>query len=724
MQINKAIQQQYEEIKTSLKELGFEQEDIKKVTKAMNYAIHHHEGQMRSSGDPYVTHPMHVCQILMSWGLDIDSFIAGLLHDVVEDTQVTLDDIRNHFGENVMKLVDAVTKVKSYSAENRDRLENTHNLNSNQEDQNIETIMKVFLGMSKDIRVILIKLADRLHNMRTIEFRKKEKQIKKAIETREVYANIAARLGMYEVKTELNNICLKILEPNEYKLAEQQISDNLAKYQEVYNEAIFLLESTLEANHIEAKVTSRIKSIYSYHEKLKNNENTNDLFAVRIVVDQVLDCYLALGIVHTNFYNIDNTFKDFISKPKINLYQSLHTVVNFKGLTFEIQIRTKDMDHVANYGIASHWKYKENHHEFDINLEQLSTIIQNCSKQTTNKESLGLIRKIAKQKFVHVHDLNTDDWKKIPENTKLIDYAYTIDKQNFEYIEDFLVNGNPEKMFYIIQPGDRIKIGYSSNKTINKQWEYISNDAIVKKHIHDTLIKLNSYNEKIVNEFIDEVSRNSDGQIGRDYVLDFIQKQFKINTINDFFECMSIINIQRSELLKLFAQKSSEKRALTQRIQQQSWKWIMHRSLFEANEIAMFESINITDCCSKIPPLEVVGILNGRSLNVHRFNCPRINPNKDKMVVLKWSKEKIKRSSRSFKAKITMNGLFSPDVSTSIISVITRYKGVISKFDLSKNKTSKEFEIHADIYVKNYSNVEKMMDEMLAKGIIHGWKLI
>ncbi len=725
MQMNKEVKKLYDEILLEMKKRGFDKEEINSVARAMDYAIVHHQGQYRTSGEPYVTHPMQVCKILISWGLDTETFIAGILHDVVEDTDATLDEIRQLFGDTVAKLVDAVTKVSSFSSKNRDNMESTKSLASNgQDDSHAEAIVKVFLGMSKDLRVIMVKLADRLHNMRTIECRKREKQVKKALETKEVYALIAARLGMYEVKTELNNICMKILQPTEYKKTYEKIERIKKKYYETYQEALLKIESCLEGNHLECEVISRVKSVWSTYEKMAANENINDLFAVRIVVDKVLDCYLALGIVHSNFFNMDNSFKDFISTPKINLYQSLHTIIDYKGLNIEIQIRTKDMDRIANYGIASHWKYKEKHHAYDMNFDQISTIVSDSIENKNSQDSLSLIKKIAKQKFINVMDKNTTQWKKIPENTKLIDFAFATNKQKFDYIDYFLVNGQYEKMFYILQPGDIIEVVYSASKTINKQWEYISHDSIVKKHIHESIQKLTSNSEKASNEFVDEVAKYTDGKVDREMIREFVNKHFHIPTIKDFIDCMSIINIPRNELLKLFGSKTTDRRHLTQRIQSLSWKWLMHRSLFESDETNfMVDTINITDCCSKIPPLEVVGIINGNSLNVHRFNCPKINP-KDKMVVLKWSKEKIKRSSRSFKAKVIMNGYFTPDCSTSIISVITRYKGVISKFDLNKNKTNKEFTINSDIYVKNYSNLEKMMSELSNKGMIHDWKLI
>ena len=698
--------------------------DIAKIKKAIKFATKYHHNQLRKSGEPYIIHPLSVAKILLLWEMDVETICAGILHDVVEDTPATLELINRDFGEQVEKLVDAVTKVSTYSNQNRANQSNkTDNINEYETDDSTMSVVKVFLGMSKDIRVILIKIADRLHNMRTIHYLKQDKQIRIAQETKDIYANIAGRLGMYEVKTELDDICMRILEPQEYRKIKTFLEKNIKKYNNSFNEAIDKINLCLTSNHIDTKLKSRIKSISSINEKLKANENLNDLFAVRIIVDKILDCYLVLGIIHSNFYNLQNSFKDFISTPKINLYQSLHTIVIYKGLNIEIQIRTKDMDALANFGIAAHWKYKDKQEMFDSNFDSISNMLVGIDNEN-KANSISLIKKIARQKFINILDKNKMVWKSIPEDTCLLDYAYITNSSKFDYIKEFIVNSQLENMYYVIQPGDSIEIIYSSNKTINKQWEHISHDSTVKKYIADQMQKIKSNLEHSTDEFVENIIKNGGSRITKTYILEFIKKNFNINSIKEFLDSMRAIDVTHSDINKLFGNNKSERKQMITKIKSLSWKWLIAKSLFQSNDTSIFfNEINITECCSKIPPLDIVGCIQSNSLNVHRFNCPHINE-KAKLIVLKWDKDKIKKSSRSFKAKIKFTGNFSPECSTAIIQTIMRYKGAISKFDLKKDKTNKEFIIDSEIYVKNYSNLEKMASDLQNKGLIYSWKLI
>lgn len=726
---SKTISDLSNELISLIKRNNFSDADVNKVKNAIDFATKYHKHQMRKSGEPYVTHPLAVAKIIASWELDVDSVCAGILHDTVEDTEATLDEIRDNFGESIAKLVDSVTKVSVYSDQNRASLTKTeiHQLEEKKQqtktsnDDSKMAIIKVFLGMSKDIRVILIKLADRLHNMRTIKYLKAEKQIRIAQETRDIYANIASQLGMYQVKTEFDNLCMKILQPNEYKTTKLYIEKQLKKYNENFKEAIEKIEWTLNNNHIDAEVIHRIKSVASVYEKIKNNENVNDLFAVRIIVDKMLDCYLVLGVLHCNFMSFHNAFKDFISTPKSNLYQSLHTIIAYRSVNIEIQIRTKEMDIVANHGVAAHWKYKDKTNEFDSMFESIPSLL-NYGKNIQNI-SMNAINKIARQRFINIFDKNKMERKVISDNISLIDYAYLSNKTKFTYIKKIIVNNKEENFYYSIQPNDSIEIVYSSNKTIQPKWEHYSRDPNVKKIIADELQKRNSNIENSSDLFINNILKETNSNINKTYVLEFIQKHFNIKTIKDFHDAMKTINISHSDLVKLFDNRKYNRKNIINNIKSQSWKWLIAKSLFQNDGINFpFNEIVITNCCSKIPPLDVVGVIHGDSLQVHNANCSKINK-KDKIIVLKWDKEKIKKSDRSFKANVILNGIFTPEKSTAIIATITRYKGVISSFILNKKKESNEFIIKSEIYVKNYSNIEKIVNELISKGIINSWTL-
>ena len=325
--------------------------DTKLIMKAYNLANDKHKDQKRNSGEPYIIHPLNVAYILADVGLDDSTICAALLHDVVEDTEVTDKDIRQEFGEEIADMVAGVTKLGSMSFESV-------------EERQVEDYRKMFLAMGKDIRVIIIKLADRLHNMRTLKFLKRERQIANAKETMEIYAPLANRLGLYSMKWELEDLSFKYLYPEEYHELVEGINKKREERLQFIEKIMADIRVQLKKQHIEAEVTGRAKHLYSIYRKMKRDNKTldqiYDLFALRIIVNSVKDCYAALGVVHELYSPMPGRFKDYIAVPKPNMYQSIHTtLLGEKGTPFEVQIRTWDMHRVAEYGIAAHWAYKE-----------------------------------------------------------------------------------------------------------------------------------------------------------------------------------------------------------------------------------------------------------------------------------------------------------------------------------------------------------------------------
>ena len=325
--------------------------DLPRIEAAYELAKKAHEGQMRSSGDPYISHPIEVAVILVGLGMDSDTIIGGLLHDVVEDTTVTLEDIEKQFGGDVAELVDGVTKLANIPYSSR-------------AEQQAENVRKMLLAMAKDVRVVIIKLADRLHNMRTLDYRIPEKQRVKSLETMEIYAPLAHRLGIRSVKEELEDLSLKHLDPVAYHEIEQQLALRKEDREAFLSNIIKRIEARLEEEHVTAQIDGRVKSIYGIYRKMymqgRSFDEIYDIYAVRIIVDTVLECYNILGIIHDMLRPIPNRFKDYISTPKPNMYQSLHTtVIGSQGIPFEVQIRTWEMHETAEYGIAAHWKYKQ-----------------------------------------------------------------------------------------------------------------------------------------------------------------------------------------------------------------------------------------------------------------------------------------------------------------------------------------------------------------------------
>ena len=325
--------------------------DVDMIKKAYNLAFEAHKDQKRESGEPYIIHPVSVAIILTEMGMDTNTIVAGLLHDVIEDTDYTYDDIAKIFNKEIANLVDGVTKINKIRYKTK-------------EEQQADNVRKMLLAMAQDIRVIIIKLADRLHNMRTLKFMSPEKQKQKAQETLDIYAPIAHRLGMSKVKWELEDLCLRYLHPDEYYNLVKDIAEKRVEREKYISYIIEELKQKLKSANIECDIEGRPKHFYSIYRKMvdknKSIEQIFDLTAVRILVDTVKDCYEALGIVHTIYKPIPGRFKDYIAMPKPNMYQSLHTtVIGKQGKTFEIQIRTFEMHETAEYGIAAHWKYKQ-----------------------------------------------------------------------------------------------------------------------------------------------------------------------------------------------------------------------------------------------------------------------------------------------------------------------------------------------------------------------------
>ena len=325
--------------------------DTKLIQKAYNYALKHHGDQLRKSGEPYIVHPVNVAYTIAELALDEKTICAALLHDVVEDTDVGFDDIKNEFGQEIAEMVDGVTKLKQIQY-------------ATIEEHQVENYRKMFLAMGKDIRVIIIKLADRLHNMRTLEFLKKERQIAISQETMQLYAPLANRLGLYAMKWELEDLGFRYLYPEEYEELVRGIEQKREERLKFIEKIMGDIKVQLKKQHIDAEVTGRAKHLYSIYRKMIRDNKTLDqifdLFALRIIVNSVKDCYAALGIVHEMYSPMPGRFKDYIAVPKTNMYQSIHTtLLGEKGTPFEVQIRTWDMHRVAEYGIAAHWAYKE-----------------------------------------------------------------------------------------------------------------------------------------------------------------------------------------------------------------------------------------------------------------------------------------------------------------------------------------------------------------------------
>ena len=477
--------------------------DITMIEKAYQIGKEAHKNQFRKSGEPYIIHPLWVAIILADLEMDKETIVAGMLHDVVEDTTMTLDEISAEFGEEVALLVDGVTKLGQLNY-SKDKLE-----------AQAENLRKMFLAMAKDIRVIIVKLADRLHNMRTMEFMTPAKQKEKSRETMDIYAPIAQRLGISKIKTELDDLSLKYYQPEVYNQLVHDLNARKTEREEFVQQIVAEVSKHMKNADIEAKVYGRVKHFFSIYKKMVNQNKTldqvYDLFAVRIIVDSVKDCYAALGVIHEMYTPIPGRFKDYIAMPKANMYQSLHTtLIGPSGQPFEIQIRTEEMHKTAEYGIAAHWKYKEtggsNTKGLNTQEEKLNWLRQILEWQrdmSDNREFLSLLKGDLDlfQEDVYCFTPN-GDVKNLPNGSTPVDFAYAIHSAVGNKMVGARVNGKLVNIDYKIQNGDRIEILTSQNsKGPSRDWLNIVKSTQAKS-------KINSWFKKEYKE--DNIIRGKD----------------------------------------------------------------------------------------------------------------------------------------------------------------------------------------------------------------------
>lgn len=460
-------------------------DDISMIEKAYHIAYKAHDGQLRKSGEPYIIHPICVCLILAELELDKETIVAGMLHDVVEDTVMTSEEIAAEFGDEVALLVDGVTKLTQL------------NYVADKVEMQAENLRKMFLAMAKDIRVILIKLADRLHNQRTMQYQTPLKQKEKSRETMDIYAPIADRLGISKVKVELDDLAFKYLEPEMYNTLVHQLEEGKVKRHEYIAKIVAEVRSHIEAAGIDATIDGRAKHYFSIYKKMitqnKKLEQIYDLFAVRIIVESERDCYTALGVIHEIYKPIPGHFKDYIAMPKPNNYQSLHTtLIGPEGQPFEIQIRTYEMHRTAEYGIAAHWKYKENQYGQDTSdseeekLAWLRRILEWQRDMSDNKEFLSLLKSDLDLFSDHVYCFTKDgDVKNLPAGSTPIDFAYAVHSAVGNKMVGARVNGNLVNIDYKIQNGDRVEIMTSQNsRGPSRDWLSIVKSTQAKNKIN------------------------------------------------------------------------------------------------------------------------------------------------------------------------------------------------------------------------------------------------
>jgi len=601
------------------------QYDLSKIISAYEFAAKAHEGQKRSSGQDYIIHPLAVAYILLELGMDTDTICAALLHDVVEDTPATLDDLKKRFGQDVAMLVDGVTKLSKIPIFSR-------------EEQQAENIRKILLAMSQDIRVMIIKLCDRLHNMRTLKYRPHDKQRNTALETMNIYAPIAHRLGIMAIKEELQDLAFHYLDPYAYSEIEH-ILENKKEEREAFIESIkkrinqrFMNEEFSEPPQIDG----RVKSIYSIYRKIfishKNIDEIYDKYAVRIIVNTVAECYNVLGLIHDMFRPLPNRFKDYISTPKSNMYQSLHTTVLGKeGIPFEVQIRTWDMHETAEYGIAAHWKYKEGIQGKDKMEQRLAWVRQVIEAQQTSDDVEEIVRIIKT-------DLDPEDIVvmtpkgmsvSLPVNSTVIDFAYRIHTEIGHKTTGAKVDGRIVPLDYKLQTGQICEIITSKDpeKGPNRAWLNIVQTNEARSKIR-SWFKKERREENIAEgkaELEREFKRHRINLQESEYTA-FLEDDFKrhnCETLEDFYASIGYGGILLSKIIPRLKDKY-EKMNISELVPTSS-SLIKAKTngkssiiLDQIDDIA----VKFSQCCNPLPGDDIVGfITRGHGISVHTVNC-------------------------------------------------------------------------------------------------------
>ena len=707
-------------------------DDISMIEKAYHVADEAHKGQVRKSGEAYIIHPLCVAIILAELELDKETIVAGLLHDVVEDTVMTVEEITEEFGAEVALLVDGVTKLGQL-AYDADKVE-----------VQAENLRKMFLAMAKDIRVILIKLADRLHNMRTLKYMTPEKQKEKARETMDIYAPIAQRLGISKIKIELDDLSLKYLEPEAYYDLVEKVALRKSVRDDYVQQLVGEVKKSIEAAGIKADIEGRAKHFFSIYKKMKNQGKTidqiYDLFAIRIIVESVKDCYAALGVIHEMYKPIPGRFKDYIAMPKPNMYQSLHTtLIGPTGQPFEIQIRTYEMHRTAEYGIAAHWKYKEasdgknvqNQEEEKLSL--LRQILEWQRDMSDNREFMSLLKSDLDLFSDTVFCFTpTGDVKNLPNGSTPVDFAYSIHSAVGNKMIGAKVNGKLVPIDYVIQNGDRIEILTSQNsKGPSRDWLNIVKSTQAKNKINQWF-RSELKEENIVKgkELIAQYCKTKNINLSDINKPEYQSKILHKYGFHDWNACLATlghgglkegqivnrmleeyhkdhpIQMTDADVLEAVAE-NKEKAAATPVVRSKSG--IIVKGLYDV-------AVHFSKCCSPVPGDEIVGfVTRGRGVSIHRTDCINIinlsDMERARLIDAEWQQDTEGEGKGLYIAEIKIFCHDRKGLLVDITKIFTEREISISGIN---SKTSKQgiATISVSFSVKGKEELERLVEKV------------
>lgn len=696
--------------------------DTKIILKAYNYAKEKHGTQCRKSGEPYIIHPVQVAYILADIGLDESTICAALLHDVVEDTEVTHEDLVRDFGEEIANMVAGVTKLGELRYQ------------ASTEERQVENYRKMFLAMGKDIRVIIIKLADRLHNLRTLKYLRRDRQIANAKETMELYAPLANRLGIYSLKWELEDLAFKYLYPEEYRELVEGIDKKREERLKFIEKIMGDIRGALKKQKIEAEVTGRAKHLYSIYRKMKRDNKTldqiYDLFALRILVNSVKDCYTALGVVHEMYSPMPGRFKDYIAVPKPNMYQSIHTtLLGEKGTPFEVQIRTWEMHRIAEYGIAAHWAYKEANYGkkgkqvVEVTNDKLSWLRETLEWQQDMKDPQEFLNTLKTELFEDEVYVFTPKGKilVLPREATPIDFAYSIHEEIGNHMVGCKINSKMMPIITKLKSGDIIEIMTSdSQKGPSRDWLKFIKTTKAKSKIQSWFKKEQrteniEKGKELIEKEIKRIGISHDELFKQDYINAALDR-YKFKNVEEMYASVGFGAISQVKIISRMLEeyrKAHNEENIEQKIEELTSK---RKHIKPSNTGVVVKGIDnclvkLSKCCNPVPGDNIIGyITKGRGVSVHRTDCVNVKDllkEEDRIIDVYWYTEE----TAAYNVDITV---FANDRAGLLAEVIKVLGNVKTKLIALNSKTTKEHiaTIEITIEVENIEELNKVLKEL------------